>query len=32
MVWMVRLQGSEGMSSIVGGLGLLAEGWCRGGS
>lgn len=32
MVWMVRLHGSEGISSIVGGLGLLAEGWCRGGS
>lgn len=32
MVWMVRLHGSEGMSSIVGGFGLLAEGWCRGGS
>lgn len=31
MVWMVRLYGFEGMFSIVGGLGLLVEGWCRGG-
>lgn len=32
MVWMVRLHGSEGTGSMVGGLGLLAEGWCIGGS